>query len=59
MAFTGIYYFIEDIRPKANKAKTDLDGSDIGGVSLVVVVVGMVVVVVGMIVVVAASLRTA
>ena len=52
MAFRGIYYFIENIRPKANKAKTDLDGSDIGGVSLVVVVVGMVVVV-------AASLRTA
>ena len=52
MAFTGIYYFIENIRPKANMAKTNLDGSDIGSALLVVLVVGLAVVV-------GASLRTA
>ena len=50
---TGIYYVIENIRTKANMAKTNLDGSDVGRVLLVVVVVGLEVVVVG------SSLRTA
>ena len=51
---TGIYYVIENIRTKANMAKTNLDGSDVGRVLLVVVVVGLEVVVV-----VGSSLRTA